>query len=81
MFIRPVLRLFETWIDPFGRGGDLRPPKSVGAFILFYVGQAKGPFIAMAILGGAVEVLYQFTDPAPAYRSDYDCTGRALTEA
>lgn len=57
MFIRPILRLFETWIDPFGRGGDLRPPKSVGAFILFYVSQAKGPFIAMAILGGAVAML------------------------
>ena len=57
MFIRSVFRLFETWIDPYYRHGDLRPPPSLGAFIWYYVGQAKGPFLAMAALGGAVAML------------------------
>ena len=57
MFIRSVYRLFETWIDPYYRSGDLRPPRSLGAFIWYYVGQAKGPFLAMGALGGAVAML------------------------
>ncbi|MDE1995655.1 MAG: ABC transporter ATP-binding protein [Rhizobiaceae bacterium] len=57
MLIRSVFRLFESWIDPFYRRGDLRPPRSLAAFIWFYVGQAKGPFLAMAALGGAVAML------------------------
>ncbi|MDL2405085.1 ABC transporter ATP-binding protein [Rhizobium calliandrae] len=57
MLIRSVYRLFETWIDPYYRTGDLRPPRSLWAFIWYYVGQAKGPFLAMAALGGAVAVL------------------------
>lgn len=57
MLIRTVLRLFETWLDPFYRQGDLRPPRSLYAFIWYYVRQAKGPFLAMAALGGAVAML------------------------
>jgi ATP-binding cassette subfamily B multidrug efflux pump len=57
MLIRSVYRLFETWIDPYYRAGDLRPPRSLWAFIWYYVGQAKGPFLAMAVLGGAVAML------------------------
>ncbi|NTG46490.1 ABC transporter ATP-binding protein [Agrobacterium rhizogenes] len=57
MLIRSVYRLFETWIDPYYRAGDLRPPRSLWAFIWYYVGQAKGPFLAMAALGGAVAML------------------------
>ncbi|CAN7351014.1 ABC transporter ATP-binding protein/permease [Rhizobium rhizogenes] len=57
MLIRSVYRLFETWIDPYYRSGDLRPPRSLWAFIWYYVGQAKGPFLAMAVLGGAVAML------------------------
>ena len=57
MLIRSVYRLFETWIDPYYRSGDLRPPRSLWAFIWYYVGQAKGPFLAMAVLGGAVAIL------------------------
>jgi len=57
MLIRSVYRLFETWIDPYYRSGDLRPPRSLGAFIWYYVSQAKGPFLAMATLGGAVAML------------------------
>lgn len=57
MLIRSVVRLFETWINPFYRKGDLRPPRSLYAFIWYYVGQAKGPFLAMAALGGVVAML------------------------
>lgn len=57
MLIRSVYRLFETWINPYYRSGDLRPPRTLGAFIWYYVGQAKGPFLAMAALGGAVAML------------------------
>ncbi|QND47781.1 ABC transporter ATP-binding protein [Rhizobium lusitanum] len=57
MLIRSVYRLFETWIDPYDRSGDLQPPRSLWAFIWYYVGQAKGPFLAMAALGGAVAML------------------------
>jgi ATP-binding cassette subfamily B multidrug efflux pump len=57
MLIRSVFRLFETWLDPFHRTGDLRPPRSLMAFIWYYVSQAKGPFLAMAALGGAVAML------------------------
>jgi ATP-binding cassette subfamily B multidrug efflux pump len=57
MLLHPILRLFETWIDPFRPRADIRPPKTAGGFILFYVGQAKGPFFAMAALGGMVAML------------------------
>ena len=57
MLIRSVFRAFETWLDPFHRKGDLRPPRALYSFIWHYVGQAKGPFLAMAALGGAVAVL------------------------
>ncbi len=57
MLIRTVARLFETWLDPFYRSDELRPPRSLYAFIWFYVRQAKGPFLAMAALGGAVAML------------------------
>ncbi|PZM13808.1 ABC transporter ATP-binding protein [Rhizobium tubonense] len=57
MLIRAVFRTFETWLDPFYRKGDLRPPRSLYSFIWYYVGQAKVPFLAMAALGGAVAML------------------------
>ncbi|MBO9099058.1 MULTISPECIES: ABC transporter ATP-binding protein [unclassified Rhizobium] len=57
MLIRTVVRLFETWLDPFYRNDELRPPQSLYAFIWYYVRQAKGPFLAMAVLGGAVAML------------------------
>ncbi|MBX4930193.1 ABC transporter ATP-binding protein [Rhizobium bangladeshense] len=52
MFLRPVFRLFETWIDPFRPRDNLQPPRATLGFIWFYIGQAKMPFIAMLILGG-----------------------------
>jgi ATP-binding cassette subfamily B multidrug efflux pump len=50
--ILSVFRLFENFIKPFARQGDLKPPEDVFAFIWFYVSQAKTPFIAMLVLGG-----------------------------
>nr|WP_099060080.1 ABC transporter ATP-binding protein [Rhizobium sp. ACO-34A] len=55
--IRAVTRLFEHWIDPFGRRDDLQPPEGTWAFVWFYVSQAKGAFAVMAAFGGAVAIL------------------------
>ncbi|MBB3559459.1 ATP-binding cassette subfamily B multidrug efflux pump [Rhizobium sp. BK512] len=52
MLLTPILRLFETWIDPFRARDNLQPPRRTFGFIAFYIGQAKWPFIAMLILGG-----------------------------
>tara|TARA_R100001129_G_scaffold150218_7_gene112288 strand:- start:8000 stop:9868 length:1869 start_codon:yes stop_codon:yes gene_type:complete len=57
MIVKSVARLFESWIDPFGRRGDLRPPETTFAFVWHYVRQAKWPFVGMAFFGGAVAVL------------------------
>lgn len=52
MLLNPILRRFETWIDPFRPRANLQPPRSTLGFIWFYIGQARMPFIAMLILGG-----------------------------
>ncbi len=52
MLLTPILRLFETWIDPFRASDNLQPPRNTFGFIWFYIGQAKWPFIAMLVLGG-----------------------------
>jgi ATP-binding cassette subfamily B multidrug efflux pump len=57
MIFAPILRLFETWIDPFGRKDDLTPPRPLWQFIWFYVSQARWPFFAMLVLGGIVAML------------------------
>ncbi len=57
MIITRILALFENWIDPFSRREGFAPPKGVVAFVWFYVRQAKWPFFAMLVLGGAVAVL------------------------
>ena len=51
--IKSVVRYFENWIKPFERRDDLNPPAGLAAFIWFYVRQAKLPFLAMLVLGGA----------------------------
>jgi hypothetical protein len=50
---RSVVRYFENWIRPFEQRDDLNPPAGLAAFIWFYVRQAKLPFLAMLVLGGA----------------------------
>jgi ATP-binding cassette subfamily B multidrug efflux pump len=52
MLLRPILNLFETWIDPFRQRDNIQPPRSTLGFIWFYIGQARWPFIAMLVLGG-----------------------------
>ncbi|MGM4911135.1 ABC transporter ATP-binding protein [Rhizobium sp. 768_B6_N1_8] len=52
MLLTPILRLFETWIDPFRASDNLQPPRNTFGFIWFYIGQARWPFIAMLVLGG-----------------------------
>ncbi|MBB4955256.1 ATP-binding cassette subfamily B multidrug efflux pump [Agrobacterium vitis] len=57
MIIRTVLRLFESWTNPFAEPADLRPPDQAWKFVWFYVGQAKLAFFAMALFGGAVAAM------------------------
>jgi len=52
MLLRPILNLFETWIDPFRQRDNIQPPRSTLGFIWFYIGQARWTFIAMLVLGG-----------------------------
>ena len=52
MIFRPLFSRFETWIQPFARRDDLRPPRGLLAFIWFYVRQAKAPFAVLLVLGG-----------------------------
>jgi len=49
--------LFEHWVDPFRTKADLQPPAAMPAFFWHYVRQAKLPFIALLILGGAVALI------------------------
>jgi ATP-binding cassette, subfamily B, multidrug efflux pump len=56
----PIDRLnavFEHWIDPFRPRADLQPPASMLGFFWHYVGQAKLPFLALLVLGGAVALV------------------------
>jgi ATP-binding cassette subfamily B multidrug efflux pump len=57
MIFRPVVTLFERWIDPFVRRENYRPPSSTLGFLGHYVGQAKAAFAAMLMLGGLVALL------------------------
>ncbi|WP_104664144.1 ABC transporter ATP-binding protein [Ensifer adhaerens] len=52
-----IVSLFENWIKPFAPRERLQPPQSLSGFAWFYASQAKGPFIAMAVLGGLVAML------------------------
>jgi len=52
MIFSSLFSRFETWIQPFARRDDLRPPRGLAAFIWFYVRQAKMPFVALLVLGG-----------------------------
>ncbi|MEA3535003.1 ABC transporter ATP-binding protein [Rhizobium sp. CC-YZS058] len=53
MFLRPLFSFFETWIEPFAPRAAIEPPGGLVGFVWFYVRQAKAPFIAMLLLGGA----------------------------
>ncbi|HEX4296406.1 MAG TPA: ABC transporter ATP-binding protein [Devosia sp.] len=53
----PLHKFFELRIDPFGRTGELRPPAVTWQFFWFYIRQAKGAFLALLGLGGAVALI------------------------
>ncbi len=55
--MRAIFQLFENWIDPYRRSGDLQPPRETLGFILFYLRQAKAPFFAMLVVGGLVAMV------------------------
>ena len=55
--IEPIHRFFETWVDPFGRNDDLRPPLQTIRFFWFYISQAKLAFLALMALGGLVALV------------------------
>src|SRR3954471_12999081 len=55
--LEPIHRLFENWIDPFGKSGDLRPPAVTWRFFWHFISQAKLPFLALLVLGGAVALV------------------------
>ncbi|HEY4203303.1 MAG TPA: ABC transporter ATP-binding protein [Devosiaceae bacterium] len=50
-------RVFESWVDPFGKKGDLKPPAPVLQFFWFYLKQAKVPFFLLLVMGGAVALV------------------------
>ena len=47
-----ISKIFETWIDPFGRKGDVQPPNSIWAFLWYYISQAKAPYVAVLVFTG-----------------------------
>ncbi|WP_423068742.1 ABC transporter ATP-binding protein [Devosia sp. CN2-171] len=55
--LEPIHRIFETWIDPFGKDGDLRPPALTLRFFWFYIRQARLAFVALLVLGGLVALV------------------------
>nr|WP_192936217.1 ABC transporter ATP-binding protein [Sinorhizobium meliloti] len=55
--LRAIVKVFENWIDPFAPRERLQPPRTLWGFAWFYASQAKGPFLAMAVLGGLVAML------------------------
>jgi ATP-binding cassette subfamily B multidrug efflux pump len=56
-FLAPLHRLFESWVKPFGRTGDLQPPAVTWQFFWFYIRQAKLPFFLLLVLGGLVALI------------------------
>ncbi|OLP53822.1 multidrug ABC transporter ATP-binding protein [Rhizobium rhizosphaerae] len=53
MLLDRLFSRFENWVKPFAPRAVLQPPDSVTGFVWFYIRQAKAPFIAMLVLGGA----------------------------
>lgn len=57
MILSSVLRIFENYIKPYALRVNLQPPETVAGFIWFYLRQAKLPFIAVLLLGGATAAI------------------------
>ena len=56
-FFSPLHKIFESWLDPFRPVANLQPPISGPRFFWHYISQAKLPFLALLILGGAVALV------------------------
>jgi ATP-binding cassette, subfamily B, multidrug efflux pump len=50
--LSPLYRAFERWVNPFREPANLRPPSGLLGFLWHYVGQSKGAFFAMLVVGG-----------------------------
>lgn len=57
MILQRVFQLFERWIDPFSPQQELTASGSAIGFLWQFVRQARWPFFAMLVLGGAVALL------------------------
>ncbi|MEX3011976.1 ABC transporter ATP-binding protein [Hoeflea sp. TYP-13] len=57
MIIDRLFRLFEGWINPFATQSISESTSGAAGFLWQFVRQAKWPFIAMLVLGGAVAFL------------------------
>jgi ATP-binding cassette subfamily B multidrug efflux pump len=53
----PLHRIFESWLDPFKTPANLEPPLATPRFFWHFISQAKLPFLALLILGGAVALV------------------------
>ena len=47
----PVLKFFESLIDPFKKRMDYEPPNRLIAYVWYYVGQVKWAFVALLFYG------------------------------
>jgi ATP-binding cassette subfamily B multidrug efflux pump len=56
-FAKTLDRVMEGWIDPFQSKGDLRPPDRAVPFFIYFIRQAKLPFLALLVLGGLVALV------------------------
>ncbi len=57
MITERIFQRFERWINPYAQTNATAPGSGAVAFVWHYLRQAKGPFILMLVLGGAVALL------------------------
>lgn len=55
--MKRIFDAFENWIDPFDVPSNAELPDDVGAFILYFLRQARWPFFALLVLGGVIGIV------------------------
>jgi ATP-binding cassette subfamily B multidrug efflux pump len=55
--VEALNHLFESWINPFRSRTDVSPPGKALPFFIYFIGQAKIPFVALLVLGGFVALV------------------------
>ena len=55
--MRMIFRAFEEWIDPFRASPKSDLPAEVGPFILYFLRQARWPFVVFLVFGGLVGLI------------------------